>query len=156
MLMRGFPKQKNRLRLSREAKKSTLAEWLCNSGSIQNVPWIKDQCIETNYNEPCDNATQPALQRFLLKQWGHFSFWRHEWEADQQPAETSSCFSTHPHKRIGHNGVSSSLAPSAHQINCRKLSTKSESAILAAFYSHPNNKFWRNTGAISMGAQLSF
>lgn len=55
---------------------------------------------------------------------GDISFWRDEWEADQQPAETSSCFSTHPRKRIGHNGVSSARAPSARQIIYRKTLRK--------------------------------
>lgn len=90
---------------------------------------------------------------FLQKQRGHSSFWRDEWEADQQPAETSSCFSTHPRKRIGHNGVSSSLgsfcSPDKLRKEKKKLPTKSESAILATFYSHSDNKFWKDTGAAS-------
>lgn len=53
-----------------------------------------------------------------------------------EPAESSSCFCTHPRKRIGRNGVSSSVAPSARQINCRKLPTKSKSAIVVTLSSH--------------------
>lgn len=68
MLMRQLrlrKEKKNGLRFSHEAKKSTTAERLCNSGSIHTVPRITDHCIETNYNEPCDNAFQPALEPFL-------------------------------------------------------------------------------------------
>lgn len=154
MLLWGFLQRKQTcMLLSHIAQKSTMAEGLCNSDSVQNVAWITDHCVETNYNEPCENAFQLTRQH---NDGGIFSFWRDEWEADQQPAETSSCFSTHPRKRIGRNGVSSSLAPSARQINCRKLPTKSKSAILVTFYSHADNNFWRNAGVTSMWAQLSF
>lgn len=49
------------------AHMSTMAEGLCNY-----VAWITDHRPKTNYNEPCDNAFQPTLDLFLLKQRGHF------------------------------------------------------------------------------------
>lgn len=139
------------------AQRSTKAEWLCNSVFVQNVAWITDRCIETKYNEPCDNAFQSTLEHFfLLKQWGHFFLLEGWVRGDQQPAQTSSCFCTHPHKRIGRNGVSSSLAPSARQINCRKLPTKSQSAILVTLYSHTNDQVLKEHWCDLMWAQLSF
>lgn len=95
---------------------------------IQARSRITKWITETNHNEPCDNAFQATLDLFLLKQWGQFLAFggMSERQTGSQQPETSPCFSTHPHKRIGHNGVSSSMAPSAPQINWRKLPTKSK------------------------------
>lgn len=54
------------------AQRSTKAEGLCNSILVQNVAWITDRCIETKYNEPCDNAFQPTLERFSAEAMGTF------------------------------------------------------------------------------------
>lgn len=122
----SFFMAKTELLLSHTEQKSTMVEGLCNSGSIQNVARITDHCIETNYNEPCDNAFQPALDRFFCWSNGNiFSFRRMSERPTSSQPETFPCFSAHPRKRIGRNGVSSSPAPSAHQINYRKLPAKS-------------------------------
>lgn len=89
-------------------------EWLW---FVRKVAGLSDRCSQSTMS--------PAIMASGSR-WsnGDISFWRDEWEADQQPAETSSCFCTHPRKRIRHNGVSSARAPSARRIIHRKTFLK--------------------------------